>query len=136
MINTDSNQKGLEWLGGFNTAPPNWKEITEKELAQTTLLGSYTPEHIIYKQILAENNHLLTVKLFVFHDGTGVGLNVDYWGKGYYDEPTLKEPLQHVRWFKFAKCEHVMEHTQRLGNCYNRYVCKKCGYTEDVDSSD
>lgn len=35
----------------------------------------------------------------------------------------------------YAGCEH--EYAQEtLGRCYNKYTCKKCGYSYEVDSSD
>lgn len=33
-------------------------------------------------------------------------------------------------------CIHEMKQTEKLGRCYNRYTCQKCGMTEDIDSSD
>lgn len=36
---------------------------------------------------------------------------------------------------KTEPCEH--EYAQEtLGRCYNKYTCKKCGYSYEVDSSD
>jgi hypothetical protein len=31
---------------------------------------------------------------------------------------------------------HEMKHTEDFGDCYKRYVCRKCGKSEDIDSSD
>lgn len=31
---------------------------------------------------------------------------------------------------------HKMVHVSKLGNCYNRYKCEKCGRVDDIDSSD
>jgi len=59
-----------------------------------------------------------------FHDGTGIA----YVFTGSGDKPSHS-------WFEFG-CDHKMEHTTKLGNCYNRYTCSKCGYVDDVDSSD
>ena len=43
--------------------------------------------------------------------------------------------------YAYTRCtdgtsEHKMEHTRRLGRCFNRYTCTRCGGINDVDSSD
>lgn len=39
------------------------------------------------------------------------------------------------RFFLFKLCDHDEEQTN-ISNCYNRYTCKKCGYSYTIDSSD
>lgn len=39
------------------------------------------------------------------------------------------------RFFRFkAGCDHEYE-SEKLGNCYHRYTCKKCGHSYTIDSS-
>lgn len=122
-----------------NCPPPHFKELTEKEFAQS-LFFTYDALKTEYRQImpgalLDENSTdvkppmcngrptMMALKMFWFHGGQGIGMTNDYWnGK--------------VRYFKFAECEHTMQHTKCLGNCYNEYTCSKCGYRQEVDSSD
>ena len=119
-----------------HTAPPNLKEITEGDFAQS-LFFTYDPISIEYRTIppddLIKANVkpptnggrpcVMTMRLYWFHDKTGVGLVSEYWEK-------------RVRYFSFAECEHDMKHFRNLGNCYNEYQCSKCKYTQAIDSSD
>ncbi len=48
-----------------------------------------------------------------------------------------KEGQKSVRYFKWIACDHD-EHgwsQKNIGNCLNRYTCKGCGHSYDVDSS-
>lgn len=132
---TEDDTNPTAWLGHYNDQPPNWREITEKELAQDTRFGSYSPDYTEFRQIMIPGKPTLSVKLYVFWDGTGVGLAINYLGEGYYDKPRPPEPLKHVRWFSFAKCLHEYEE-RNIGRCLHRYTCKKCGFAHTVDSSD
>ena len=120
--------------GGYNYAPPNWKEIKEEEFT-TSHFFTYTPKFSEYRQIIfgdISKGEMMSVQMFYFHDGTGVALYPD-WREG------------KVRYFKFAKCDHdSVELTQdeckkrdiqHFGMCWHVYECKKCGYIESYDSS-
>jgi hypothetical protein len=109
--------------------PPNWNvptnfhEIDEKTLCQETRLAVYAPQFIEWRQlpIDGKTKPIISIRLFWFHDGTCVGLSLDYWaGK--------------VRWFA-GGCQHEFEE-KKVGNCLHQRTCKKCNYEEVVDSSD
>lgn len=130
------------WMGEYNDAPPGWRQIDEKYLAQSTRFGRESPMKTESRQIM-QNNKLIPVTLYVYSDGTGVGIEIDYWGHNadgvgyfYLPRPVNKKELLHVRWYTFERCKHNMEHTRNLGNCYNEYTCSKCGYIERIDSGD
>jgi len=123
----------LAKYGKDHELPPNFREITEKEFAQSKFFV-YFPEFWEYRQITKkedfekfkwgneQRSHVFSLRMAYFFDGTGVALEHDYWaGK--------------VRYFAFAVCEHN-ERTQRnVGNCLNEYTCAACGYVETIDSS-
>ena len=112
-----------------NTIPAGMRKADPYNLG---LLGSYTPIALEYRQFFKprEENSFWPFgdapcaygTLSFFHDGTGVAY---FW---------LGTQRNH-EWWEFG-CNHKMEHTANLGNCYNRYTCTKCGYVDDVDSSD
>lgn len=83
------------------------------------------------------NQPVMIARLFTYFDGTGVGIEVDYWGEGYYDRnsPHYKLGGSHVRYYSFAKCEHEYEERSK-GNCLHQLTCNKCGFSYEVDSSD
>jgi len=133
MINFDSQEEIVKHYGGYNDSPPNFKEITEKEFAQSHFF-TYDPEATDYRQITDMPNEktTLAVKLFFFHDGSGVGMSSDYWeGK--------------VRYFSFDLCEHEYEELtaemarelglMHHGMCWHVIKCRKCGHTQSYDSS-
>lgn len=112
----------------FNDVPPNFREITEKEFAQSKFFV-YSPERWEYRQITRKEDlerlqrkSALVIRMAHFYDGTGIAIESDYWaGK--------------VHYFWFGACEHK-ERTQRnIGNCLNEYTCKNCGFVETLDSS-
>lgn len=117
-------------LADYNSAPPNFKEITQKELVQSSFF-IWEPWKYETRQIIktecdrfgVESKYPLSIRMFHYLDGTGVALSGD-WHAG-----TL-------RFFKFAECVHVFDSGRKLGNCYYEYVCGKCGYKNRVDSSD
>lgn len=48
-----------------------------------------------------------------------------------------KEGMKSVRYFKWIACNHDEHGWERknTGNCLNRYTCKSCGASYEVDSS-
>lgn len=117
---------------------PNFKEITEKEFAQSKFF-SYGADRTEYRQILPDRlpwkgeKYALSVTLYYLYDGTGYGISSDYWqGK--------------VRYFRFAACEHEYKELSQqecrkrglyhAGRCYHVSECVKCGRINAVDSSD
>lgn len=125
-------------FGGFNDAPPNFKEITEEEFAKSSFFV-YAPISIEYRQIHITNDVALTrlltggTYLYFFHDGTGYGICRDY-SKG------------KVHYFSFAECPHTFRELKasdcakkgisHYGNCWHVYECVTCGYVTSADSSD
>jgi hypothetical protein len=134
--------------GEFNDFPENFREITEKYLAQNTLFQSYTPEYVEYRQMCRKGTGAFATcpvhaHLYHFHDGTGVAIAIDCWGHGYYAKPSTYEG-KHVRFYAFG-CEHKFrgmteaERNERkvaLWNCMSASICEKCGSWNVVDSSD
>jgi hypothetical protein len=116
----------MEWLGRYNVAPTNFREVEEAEFAQMHMDGY---------MVMTEERQLLE-----YHDGTkipsrihctlfihsgncGYAIERDYWKKK-------------VRYYRFDKCIHNWVHTEVLGRCYNRYTCSKCGEKQSIDSGD
>jgi hypothetical protein len=134
--------------GGDREWPKNFRPYIQTDNSRLGLLSSYGPIGWEYRQLSnydTEKGEELRRRgvydhrqakvdpslplyfhghLIFFHDGTGIA----YGFTGSEDKPDHS-------WFEFG-CNHKMEHTTRLGNCYNRYTCSKCGYVDDVDSSD
>jgi len=119
-------------FGRFNDAPPGWHEVTEGEIAQS-IFASYTPVSREYRQIRSDNGGpMLAVNLYFMHDGTGVGMHFDYWGKK-------------VRWYRFG-CAHTYKELgvdacrargiYHGGRCYHVNECTTCGHINAYDSSD
>lgn len=118
--------------GHYNHLPSdNFRIISEEEFAQSKFF-TYNPEAYDYRQVCPENltedvkkqigERMLTVKLYFYHDGEGLGISSDFWaGKVYY--------------FRFEACDHNYKGTT-IGKCLTRYECSKCGYTQQIDSSD
>lgn len=102
--------------------PDNFREVDEEEIVKQSMLRSYLPIFMDYRQVtLPDEKHMMEIRGYWFHDGSGVGMSFDYWaGK--------------VRWFRFSLCEHENE-VIGSSNCYREYRCKKCGYEHAVDSS-
>lgn len=117
----------------YNTAPANFREITEQEFSQG-LFFHYAPERIEYRQLMnvPGEKYALSVWLYTFHDGTGHGFANDYWaGK--------------VRYFAFG-CDHTYRELTpaaaeakgvgHYGRCWHVTECTQCGHINSYDSSD
>jgi hypothetical protein len=124
--------------GSYNDFPPGWKQLTEKEFAQSRLADMYTPELVEHRQMfrsdvlmLADVGKMVEARLFFNHDGTGWAMSIDTWAGT-------------VTYYRFG-CKHDMtgkltkkdrEKIGFLGRCQHASKCKKCGYISVVDSSD
>jgi hypothetical protein len=125
-MDADQEQKLInERLGSYGQYPPNSEEITQSEFLW---LWEVKPAHRIkqYRQVRDKNNERATLWFWVFPDFSGVGWRTSYNGRG-KDGYTCT-------YFKFAWCEHDWE-TIINRMTYRVYVCKKCGYRNEVDSS-
>lgn len=121
----------------FNHAPKFWREITEAEACKSHLF-MYTPISLQYRQLLytydgERMEQMLPVHLYMFHDGTGIGMSSDYWsGK--------------VRWYAFGCAHKYMEYDRNHaelhklpfaeGRCMHNTQCIHCGHVWIYDSSD
>lgn len=124
---------------GYNEVPVGFREISKEELFDT-LFFFEMPEQIEFKQIYPDRitgtefdeGKVIDVRMFWFHDGTGVGVSGDF-------------SSNDLRLFAFG-CNHsYRELTQsqcrkrkflHYGMCYHVLECKKCGHLEFHDSSD
>lgn len=123
----------LKKYGGDSRLPPNFREITEKEFAQSKFFV-YSPEFWEYRQITVredierfkwgteQRSYVFSLRMAYFYDGTGIAMEHDYW-------------LGKVRYFAFAACEHKNKKQRNVGNCLHEYKCEDCGFVETVDSS-
>lgn len=126
-----------------NSVPPNWKEITAEEFAQSKFF-TYGFSHSEYRQFLWSQNGWFSGRLFyICGRPEGVAMTNQY-SLGKY----------RVRYFSFAECIHEWEGVSRKrmeelaqkfpqlkgkgtwGNCCHNSVCTKCGDYWFVDSSD
>jgi len=115
--------------GAYNDFPPGWREISQEEMAQSNFF-TYSPVLVEDRQMYPRdengerefNKGRVSARLFHMHDGTGFGLGSDYWGKK-------------IQWYRFELCNHDYAGTT-IGKCLTRYTCKKCNYSEEIDSSD
>lgn len=125
-------------LGNFNDPPAGWRQVTEEEFVQKSMLRMYTPQYVEYKQIVEdkdkpyfERKPSIHCHLFLFHDGTGFAMEFKYWeGK--------------VNYYMFG-CQHdyveLSPQTCRergithYGNMWHVTECTKCGNIDSYDSS-
>ena len=129
VIDKSILDKHKEKFGDFNDFPPNWKEITEEEFARSSFF-IYSPIHTEYRQMHLHDKsgvkdvyNYTPARLCFMSDGTGYGIQNDFQnGK--------------VRYYKFAFCLH--EFGKDLGKYRGEhiFICKKCGYRYEYDSSD
>lgn len=138
----------LKHVHPHNNVPPNWKEITREAFERVMYHGSYMPELIDWRQVhhlkspLAQKEMMATVRLYIWHDNTGVAVASFYHGM----DKNLA-PIYAVRFYTFAVCEHTnvliseAEYHKRGGTgklfrTNHAYGCIKCDYFYVIDSSD
>lgn len=120
------NEKGvMPNTGGYNSLPPNLRELSEKEFAQSCFFSHSAlgpAESRQFFNAAAKKLGISELHIFWYSDGTGIAFASDYWkGK--------------VRFFSCAVCEHVYTETNpRMHE--HVYTCKKCGHKYRTDSSD
>lgn len=113
--------------GDYNSPPPNFTEITDVEFSHS-MFFVYTPDKMEFRQIVPNRlpwngeRYYLSVRLFYFHDGSGVGISSVYGQK--------------IRYFRFFVCDHKDSELLESRMCYRKTRCRKCGYVNEVDSSD
>jgi hypothetical protein len=131
MTNEEDEAKIRKWAGESNVPPPNLRPAEDMNQGLSRF-GSYSPEGMEYRQLFRPKDPntywpfgdapCAYGHYIFFHDRTGCAY---LW---------CGSKIGHA-WYEFG-CDHKMVRTKNLGNCYNRYECSICGYTEDVDSSD
>ena len=135
--------------GGYNDAPPGWREITPKELARSHY-ADRDPDSIEFRQFIlpedkdADRVTIQNVRLLRYYDGTGISIVTSFWGGQKYGNDGW-EKEQHVRFFAFG-CAHERKELSydeckergiyHAGRCWHVWECQKCGHTEGHDSSD
>lgn len=135
-LNSADRATHVEVYGGYNDFPPNWREVTEAEIATRSQLRCYSPVLVEFRQmgkLVPGGPPMLDAKLHYFHDGTGAAMHFDYHGK-------------RVRWFMFERCAHTFRELSmaecrekglyHAGRCWHVSECTKCNYIYSVDSSD
>lgn len=134
----------------YHCAPPNWREVEEKEFAQHVSQGFGEHEHRQIHHINEDTEvekSFLNADLFFNRDGTGVAIVTDYYGidpltgVGYYEAERRsrvhKMPIPEMKYIRFYRfgCAHNYK-KENVGRCLHKLTCSICGYEETVDSSD
>lgn len=119
----------------YNSAPAGWREITEKEFAQSHFF-TYSPASMEYRQIrdLPDGTRLtslLACTMFNMHDGTGYAMEHKLWdGKVKYYKYGCDHDYKELGVSESA--EHGIQH---YGQHCHVYLCKKCNHLKQEDSS-
>jgi hypothetical protein len=123
----------------FNDPPIGLRRITEKEFVrsqffvETIALEEYRQIHVEDKITLKRGrNHMIALKMYWFHDGTGVAIHNDYWGE---KVEYFAFGCQHD-YHELSKDECVKRGIQHWGMCWHVTECSKCNYINCYDSSD
>lgn len=67
------------------------------------------------------------------YEGGGFAVVYNYSARDWNAEAD-KPDAKSVRYFEWVTCVHEFTRTN-VGNCQNRYDCKKCGASHEIDSS-
>jgi hypothetical protein len=131
---SDEAKAHKEANGGFNSPPPNFREVTASEWA-ASMPHDWTPTLVEMRQIWFDNDgnklpSYIQVQLYFRYDGTGWGVSTS---TKYNHETRTTEGS--VTYYLFG-CAHDWDHGVTTGRCLHRYTCKKCGAERVVDSSD
>lgn len=111
-------------FGGYNDYPPNWKQVTEKELFTSARL-MVSPDYQEYRQMVRKdgnNAKFIDATLYFLRDGTGYAVEKDFFNR-------------HFNYYTFAVCEHEYQKTVKKMHEIT-YTCTKCGRTMVYDTSD
>lgn len=123
----------------YNDYPLGWKEITEKEFAQSKFWvyrSTMVESRQMYHKTPEGHNDVVKgftgAVLYWFHDKTGVAMSHDYWGGK-------------IHYYVFG-CDHKYTELSQdecgkrgiyhAGRCYHVSECKVCGTISAHDSSD
>lgn len=125
-----------KYWGRYNDAPPNWHPIEPNEFwSKFSMYGVGTVQ--TYKQIIERLPDMPymqpnpgPVHLFIYSDGTGLGVHVSY----DWDEPYNTRYNPHL--YAFALCEHERIATLDTRRGWHEGYCKKCKMQMNYDSGD
>ena len=117
----------IEAFGQGNTAPSNFREITEKEFCESHYYIDYSVVAMEYSQIRRLQDGTELPKM------VAVNMYINAFGHGWAMERRYHEGK--VVYYKFELCVHEYETTKKA-RCYWEGKCKKCGMLHAVDSSD
>lgn len=117
-------------LGRYNDAPPNWRAIEPDDFwRKFHLHGTGVVEE--FRQIgriQLGGPTLLDVHLFVYADGTGLAVHVQY---AFVSGKTTWTPA----FYAFAICEHERVATADTRYGWHEGHCRKCGRAMNYDTS-
>lgn len=116
-------------FGGHNDEPPNWKEIRPDQF--WSKFSSYgVGQATSFRQISPADRKtpMLSVHLFHYSDGTGLGVHVDW---KYNNDPDWIPTF-----YSFALCEHKRVSTLDTIRGWHEGYCEKCGMGMNYDSGD
>ncbi len=127
-----ANDQDCLFYKTYNTLP-DYKILSIVPLENyLNQICSYSPAFITYHQVYGEDlakvnpfrEHTYAFSLTVFH------MSVPYYGEIAFG---LSREFKD-RCIFFQKCQHDLKET-RLGNCWHKHTCTKCGYSCEIDSS-
>jgi len=114
------------WPEG-NTAPANFRAITEAEFCHSHYYTGYSYAAVGYFQFTRSNDKN------EFKERVHGKIFINSFGKGWLQE--IRHWENKVVYWLFDLCQHEYETTKKA-NCYWEGKCKKCGHLHAVDSSD
>lgn len=144
MTRVPSRDRHEKTWGAYNDAPPNFQPCDPNEFWHWySLYGFYADRefrqfvipdapHPAPVRIMTGPKPMASVHLYFAAGNTGYGLVL----KHHYDKNSPVGYRYEQLTYKFYLCEHDIEHIGTPANCLNRYCCRKCGWTYEVDSSD
>jgi hypothetical protein len=140
-LTKDEQQEFRDQFGSHNDFPPNWNEITAQQFFKRWFTYSWSTidwRQMLYpRETLAEfydkidappnRRHVITARLFVYNDKTGIAITQGYDGSTY-----------NPRYFEFGVCMHknMVAIPEESRMCYHVSKCADCGYKRSIDSSD
>jgi len=122
---SEAEEKSLSVLwGAWGEYPKGWREVEGSDHELRILTGCWSPKFISFRQMGHSRKpgapDFFSGYLLFYHNKTGVGYQL-----------SGNQP----KFYRFG-CDHDMKLLANLGNCLNAYQCSKCGFREDIDSSD
>lgn len=125
FIRTESVDGHIKRYGGFNDFPPNWKAASEAEIIQGGFT-IYTPDYVEFRQMFRTNgvpsSPIISATLYFLPDGSGYAVESDHKNKQF-------------KYYTFADCIHNFGRDKGKRPFHHLYVCEKCGYRKEYDSS-